>query len=221
MQLAPTSVSAPTSADSGGWTAAPSPLPAAPQPNWFTRRRIAISLAGFTCLVVANVFWSELVPYNPLAIGQLPVASGLLLVLSGLALRSWAAGTLNKSRQLTTVGPFSLVRNPLYLGSFLMMVGFCILIRNWPAVVFVCGPLAVVYYQQIRFEEQRLAYLFPGQWPDYLRSVPRIVPRRLSRQMWAGWSLAEWRRNREYKALLATGCGLAGVLLLRWYEMAL
>ncbi len=188
---------------------------AVPQPTWLARRRIAISLIGFTTLVVFNVFVRQTIPNNPMAIDQLPVALALSLLLIGLGIRSWSAGTLDKSRTLTTVGPYSLVRNPLYVGSFLMMIGFCILCRDWPTLAFAAGPMAVVYWFQVRFEEKRLARLFPNQWPDYVRSTPRFFPNRLSKRILAGWSLAEWLRNREYKAIAASSTGLVGVFM--WF----
>ncbi len=141
----------------------------------------------------------------------------LILVASGLGLRSWSAGTLNKSRELTTVGPYALVRNPLYVGSFLMMIGFCLLCRDWLMLAFVAGPLAMLYWYQVRFEEQSLKHLFPNQWSDYVDSTPRFFPSRLSGQVMAGWSLAEWLRNREYKAIAASSLGLVAVWM--WFLM--
>lgn len=193
----------------------PAGFTTSPQPTWLARRRIAISLIGFTSLVVFNVFVLQTIPNNPLTVGQPQVLLALLLIMCGLGIRSWSAGTLDKSRTLTTLGPYSLVRNPLYIGSFLMMIGFCVLCRDWLTLAFAFGPMTAVYWSQVRFEEVRLAKLFPTQWPDYARSTPRFFPNRLCPQMWAGWSKAEWIRNREYKAIATAIAGLLGVWI--WF----
>jgi protein-S-isoprenylcysteine O-methyltransferase Ste14 len=178
---------------------------------WLSRRRIAISLIGFTGLVFYNVCILQTIPHHPLDTRHPVVAGALILLILGMGLRSWSAGTLNKSRVLTTVGPYCLIRNPLYVGSFMMMLGFCLLSRDWLTLAFVCGPLVLVYWSQVLLEEERLARLFASQWPAYVQATPRFVPRRLDRRMWAGWSPAEWLRNREYKAIVTAGLGLLAV----------
>ena len=88
-------------------------------------------------------------------------------------MRSWAAGFLTKSTQLTMTGPYRLVRNPLYLGSFLMVVGICLLIGD-PENIWICAAvLAVLYIPKVRSEEHFLASKFPGEWPQYAASTPR------------------------------------------------
>lgn len=189
--------------------AGPAPLPL----TWLARRRIAISLIGFTTLVIVNIFVIQSVPLNPLQWqrGTVQLAWGLILI--GLGIRSWSAGTLNKSRELTTHGPYSVIRNPLYVGSFMMMLGFCLLCRDWLTMAFVCGPLSLVYRSQVLMEESRLARLFPNQWPAYMQATPRFFPRRLTARMWTGWKLSEWLRNREYKAISAAALGMVGIWL--------
>ncbi|MCA9134402.1 MAG: isoprenylcysteine carboxylmethyltransferase family protein, partial [Planctomycetales bacterium] len=179
--------------------------------NWLARRRVALSLIGFTTLITYNFAIRQTVPYNPLAVGEPLVILALLLLGTGLAIRSWSAGTLNKSRELTMVGPYAVLRNPLYVGSFLMMFAFCLLCRDWLTMAFVAGPLSFLYWLQIRFEERRLANMFASQWPEYARQTPRFLPRRWSRQALQGWSRFEWQRNREYRTIAATGLGLAAV----------
>ncbi len=182
--------------------------------KWLSRQRIPISLLGFSSLALINVFVLQTIPVNPFSF-DLQAIAGCLTVLLGLAIRSWSAGTLNKSREITNVGPYALVRNPLYLGSFLMMIGFCILCRDVLTSLFVAGPLVFLYWQQVRFEEVRLAAMFPTQWTSYMEQTPRFIPVRISRKLWAGWSGEQWLRNREYNAIIATSVGLIAVFV--WY----
>lgn len=190
-----------------------------PQPvvNFLARRRIAISLSGFTLLGAYNVWVRRTTPLNPLDWQSPVVWTAFVLLIVGLCIRSWSAGTLNKSRELTTVGPYAVSRNPLYIGSFLMMFGFCIFCRDWPTLVFVAGPMACLYRLQVMFEEQRLARLFPTEWPEYSASTPRFFPRSLPPSMFAGWTQYEWLRNREYRAVIASILGVVAVWL--WHGL--
>lgn len=188
--------------------------------NWLARRRIAISLIGFTSLIGYNVAIARTRPLNPLDLSDYRTAVALALVLVGLAIRSWSAGTLNKSRELTTKGPYSLTRNPLYVGSFALMFGFCVLCKDLPTFLFVAGPMFLVYWVQIRFEEVRLNRLFPEQWPSYEQRVARILPlspKQLPKiaDLRQGWTVAEWLRNREYRGVLATAGGVLAIVA--WY----
>ena len=112
---------------------------------------------------------------------------------------------------MTIVGHYDLVRNPLYVGSFLMMSVFCILCHDWPTLLFVCGPMVYLYWKQVRYEEVNLARMFPSQWNDYIQRVLRFVPYRINSGVFAGWSLFEWQRNREYNAIIASLAGVVAV----------
>ena len=151
-----------------------------PQPvlNFFSRRRITISLIGFSGLFAFNALIRQTIPHNPLDVSDRISLLALGLLLIGLAIRTWSAGTLNKSRQLTTCGPYAVTRNPLYIGSFLMMFAFCLLCRDLPTFLFVAGPMSFLYFLQVRFEERRLERLFSDRWHQYCKETPRLFPRR-------------------------------------------
>jgi protein-S-isoprenylcysteine O-methyltransferase Ste14 len=145
------------------------------------------------------------------------VLLGLGLVLAGLGLRTWAAGTLHKRTQLATTGPYELVRHPLYIGSFLMMLGFCILVDDRENIWFVLGPILGLYILRAVHEERYLAEVFPDQWPKFAQRVPRFFPRRLPTTWTADWSFTQWRNNREHRAVTATFLGLAAIQV--WHVM--
>ena len=178
--------------------------------EFLVRRRILLSAILFVALVTKDIALGlkplDLVDFrNPYG------AAGLLLVLAGLALRSWAAGILHKNSQLTTTGPYGLIRNPLYVGSFMMMFGFCALLNNPWDLWFILGPVLLLYVVKVRQEERLLARLFPDQWPNYSRRTPRFLPRISLSNTRAQWRLAQWMRSREYQAVGATIAALAAL----------
>src|SRR5262245_47766090 len=97
--------------------------------EFFDRRRIVLSSAIFIGLIGEDVL-TGVKPHDPTDLADPFTVIGLLLVVGGVALRTWAAGTLKKNQALTMTGPYRIIRNPLYVGSFLMALGFCTLIAD-------------------------------------------------------------------------------------------
>ncbi len=186
--------------------------------SWLVKRRVAISLILFTTLVLLDMFLLKVQPRDVLNFRDPGTVIGELLVLFGLAIRTWSAGTLAKCKSLIRLGPYALVRNPLYVGSFLMMFGFCLLVHDWQSIWFIVGPIAAVYWLVVRHEEKKLAMWFPEDWPAYAAATPRFLPRRWSSAAVQGWSLSLWFRNLEYRALLWSVISLAG--LIAWRALA-
>jgi protein-S-isoprenylcysteine O-methyltransferase Ste14 len=180
-------------------------------------RRVAVSVALFAVVIAVHAAVLRERPHDVLAPTDPLVATGLALVLAGLMVRTWSAGTLRKYKQLITSGPYALVRNPLYVGSFLMMAGFGTLIGNLVVGGLVIVPMIALYWLAVRDEEQLLQRFFPDQWPAYAARVPRFVPK-LAVPTFAGWSLAQWRRNHERNAWLGAGVALAALRI--WWMLA-
>ena len=174
------------------------------------RYRIRISLVVFV-LLIAEDYLDGVRPHNLLHIGDWKSSLGIGLVVAGLALRSWAAGILHKTAELTTSGPYALVRHPLYVGSFMMMIGFCVLIDDLENIWFVLGPIAFIYILKLLQEERMLAKKFGARWQQYADAVPRFVPYRLPKNVFAAWNGQQWLSNREYNALAATALGLLAI----------
>ena len=120
----------------------------------------------------------------------------------GEALRIWAAGHLEKGREVTRTGPYALTRHPLYLGSAIMGVGFAIAARSIAAAVLVGVYLVVTITAAIRSEEAHLTDKFGAEYPDYRNGRVAEAPRR--------FMLERALRNREYRAL----AGFAAVIAL-------
>jgi protein-S-isoprenylcysteine O-methyltransferase Ste14 len=140
---------------------------------------------------------------------------GVALVVGGVALRSWAAGTLRKYTELTMSGAYGLFRHPLYVGSFMTMVGICTLINDEENIWFVAGPILALFVLRALHEESVMAKRFPAKWPDYARQVPRFLPRRWPPNAFTFWSWEQWLRNHEYRMVGAVSLGL--VAMQAWY----
>jgi protein-S-isoprenylcysteine O-methyltransferase Ste14 len=164
----------------------------------------------FFALIAEDVL-EGLKPHNLLNVADYKSVLGLVLIVGGLGLRSWAAGTLHKATELTITGPYALIRHPLYVGSFMMMAGFCSLIDDAENILFVLGPIAFLYVIKLLHEEHRLSNKFGDRWQEYVRSVPRFIPAKLPTNGFAGWNVRQWLTNREYQAVAATGMGLLAI----------
>ncbi len=145
------------------------------------RRRVPI---GFITTVI--VLWLARPTRSSLAIGAMVGACGE-------ALRIWAAGHLEKSREVTTSGPYRFVRHPLYVGSSIMGAGVAVAANSVAIGVLVLGYLAVTLTAAIKTEEAHLTEKFGNDYPDYRNG--RVSDARR-------FSLARAMRNREYRALV-------------------
>ncbi len=172
-------------------------------------------MARWTPKLRTRAAWLLAVPFLVLArptAGTL--AWGGALGILGLALRAWSAGTIHKNRSLTTSGPYAFIRNPLYLGSFLIGVGLSLAGGSWLWVFAFVAFFAAAYAPTIAAEQARLAELFGARYADYAREVPALVPRLTpyrsgERRSGPGFSLGTYMRHREWEALLGAAAAWA------------
>jgi protein-S-isoprenylcysteine O-methyltransferase Ste14 len=180
--------------------------------NVVTEKRIRISVIVITLLIIEDVVVG-IKPHDIFNFSDPETLLGLSLITFGLGLRSWAAGVLRKRKTLTTTGPYSLIRNPLYAGSFSMMFGFCAIIDDMENIWILLALIVFVYLAQTRYEENCLAKKFSGDWDKYAERTPRFIPRTLKSNWFADWKLSNWFINREYQAVITTLFALAGLKL--------
>ena len=102
---------------------------------------------------------------------------GLALGLLGEALRIWASGHIEKTRRLATGGPYAHTRNPLYVGSMLLALGFATAsASSW--VVLAAAAYVLAFYPSVMREEASfLRQTFPEQYGLWARDVPLFLPR--------------------------------------------
>ena len=144
------------------------------------------------------------------------VLLGVPLALAGLALRAWAAGHLRKNRQLAVSGPYSYVRNPLYIGSLLAGIGLGTSANNGFLIAGILAVFLFWFLPVVTEEEDHIRKILPG-YREYesrvRRFVPALSPRYESR---IGFDAKLYLNNREYSALL----GFAAFMLILWLKLA-
>ncbi|MGH9698875.1 MAG: methyltransferase family protein [Candidatus Acidiferrales bacterium] len=145
---------------------------------------------------------------------------GAILAALGLMIRAYAAGYLVKYRQLATTGPYAHTRNPLYFGSSLLAAGFAVAGHSWPGAALIFFYFAAVYYAVMRNEESDLRARYGSVFDLYASQVPLFLPRiwRVKTTAAANssppapkFTWTQYRRNREYQALMGTILGFAVV----------
>ena len=183
--------------------------------NFLVRRRVAISFILFSLIVATEMLlgvgWHR-VNFN----SDILFGAAVTLVMLGVGIRSWAAGTIRKNSELASVGAYSLCRHPLYLGTFLMVAGFCLGTQPLFNLPIVAPFVFLIYLCTIRSEEAKLAQLFGDAWKSYSATTSRLIPNLLrSKLKFSSWSAKQWWQNREYEAVLATVAGVGGMFA--WY----
>jgi protein-S-isoprenylcysteine O-methyltransferase Ste14 len=148
-----------------------------------TRVLIAVSLGA----AVAGGFWLAAVidPGSPWRLRAAAVATGVVVMVTGLVLRIWAVLTLGRSFRTTVevhrdqrvvdTGPYRSVRHPSYTGLLLVVLGFEIGTRVWPAVLLVLLPCAAVV-RRIAVEEAFLLAALGPSYAAYRGRTRRLVP---------------------------------------------
>lgn len=170
-------------------------------------RRIRVPL-GFVFAVF--YFWLAQPTWRSIAVGAVVIVPGLLI-------RAFASGHVRKNEVLAISGPYAYTRNPLYLGSLLIGIGFCIAARSWWVAIVLIVIFFAIYFPVILDEEKFLRQKFPS-FDEYARHVPRMFPRLTPHSVSAnnvssGFSMNLYLQHREYNALLGSLAMVAALLI--------
>jgi len=130
-------------------------------------------IQGKTRVLLAWVFAALL----GLSAREYPTLPGIVLCFIGATIRFWASGYLRKDSRPAVGGPYAMVRNPLYLGTYLMAVGTALSIGNVPLLLSITILFAAIYHYIILDEENKLRRIFGAPYERYCELVPRFFPR--------------------------------------------
>ncbi len=150
------------------------------------------------------------------------IALGAVVIIPGLLTRALASGHVRKNEALATSGPYAYTRNPLYLGSLLIGIGFAVAARSWWVGVALVVMFFAIYLPVIRDEENFLRQKFP-EFEEYARRVPRMFPR-ITRhsdpdETAGAFSFDLYLKHREYNALLGALAMVAALIVkIVWFS---
>lgn len=165
---------------------------------WQRLARLRVPLGfvfGVLVLLLARPTWAS-------------IAIGTVVGVIGEAVRVWAAGHLEKSREVTMSGPYRYMRHPLYVGSSIMAAGVAIGSHSiWVALI-VAAHMATTIAAAIRTEEAFLRQRFGDAYDAYAERRAPAMERR--------FSFARAWRNREYRAMAGLVLAIALLAGKRW-----
>lgn len=158
-------------------------------PQALARSRIRLGFAvAAVALILAQPTWRTW-------------SAGLAVALIGEGIRLWAAGHLEKGREVTRSGPYRLVGHPLYFGSIIIACGAVLAARSLIVAIVVVLYMGVTIAAAVRSEEGQLRDAFGSTYDDYCASRAAPMARR--------FSLARAVRNREHRAIAGLLGGFA------------
>lgn len=134
---------------------------------------------------------------------------GAAIAVIGESIRIWAAGHLEKSKEVTQSGPYRYTRHPLYLGSSLIGIGVAIVSNNQIAAVIVITYMLLTLTAAMRSEEAHLREKFGDAYDAYAEKRAEPMIRQFS------WARAVGNREHHTIAGLLTGFALLALKLVR------
>jgi len=162
--------------------------------KFLARYRVTLGFViGTVCFVLAKPTWTSFL-------------WGAAVAIPGEMIRLWAAGHIDKGREITRSGPYRFVRHPLYLGSTVMALGFALASGSVVVVMLVMAYMIATLGAAMWTEEHALDEKFAGAYSAWREGRVEPVERPFT-----------WARvvaNREYRAASGLLLGLA-ILALR------
>lgn len=195
--------------------------------DWLFRRRSYVPVVIFPAVIVTVAAQAHPVPLEHERLWE---AVCFLVSILGMAVRAWTIGTApahtsgrNQGRQiaaqLNTTGPYSLVRNPLYVGNALMWAGVVMYARSAWLAVAVALVFWLVYERIVYAEEEFLRERFGAAFTEWAAVTPPFIPSfRRYRPAGLAFSFRTVLR-REYSGLFAVVI-LFTIEVLAWWRFS-
>ena len=128
------------------------------------------------------------------------VTIGFFFILTGMLFRAWASGYINKDQQLATDGPFSLTRNPLYFGNFVLGLGIAIAGNNALSYIIFFAYYLLFFPFLMTLEHKRLKEKFGTAYEEYAKNSHTFFPK-LKKVKRGEFNISFYMKNREYRVL--------------------
>ena len=165
-----------------------------------TLQRIRVPL-GFIFAIVFVLFAEP--TWTSLAIGSVVAVVGVLI-------RAWASGHIRKAKELAVSGPYAHTRNPLYVGSLLMGIGFTLAAGVWWLALLFCVLFIGIYLPVMRVEAEDIRRIFGEKFDEYEKNVPMLIPRVTPwKSSGTVFDFQLYLQYREYRAAMGVAFALA------------
>ena len=150
---------------------------------------------------------------------ELSLRIGIVFVVLGEAIRLWSNAYVGhvkvnwtqkargdpKEGHLITAGPYAYVRNPLYVGSFVIGLGLCLAVRNPLLAAGALGFFVWSYRRKVRVEESIILDEWGQEYEAYRRGVPRWIPTLRPYPAASRYGQASWQgilASKEFKTAI-------------------
>ncbi len=173
-------------------------------------QRIRVPL-GFIFAIVFLIFARPTV---------LTLAIGSVIALVGVLIRGWASGHIRKAKKLAVSGPYGYTRNPLYLGSLFIGLGFSAAAGVWWLALVFCVLFLGIYLPVMRVEIGDMRRIFGEEFDEYEQNVPLLLPRFTAwKNTGEAFDFQLYLQYREYRALIGAAVVLV-ILSLKAFFLA-
>jgi len=112
--------------------------------------------------------------------------AGLIAIIGGLALRTWAVLTLGRyftwfitvyeDHKVIRIGPFRMIRHPAYCGAWVLFVGTMVFLHAWIGAALSLVFQLFAYVRRIHYEEAMMVEKLGDSYKQYIREVRALVP---------------------------------------------
>jgi len=155
--------------------------------------------------------------------GPRVLIAGAAIALAGIAIRAWASGHLNKMTELTTSGPYAYTRNPLYLGTLLLVVGVAVASGTWWLALASGAVFLALYVPVMLAEIDTMRERFPREYDTYAANVPLFFPRLVpfrdeAGRAGKGFDTSLYMKYREYRAAIGLFAIFAFLIGMMYYK---
>jgi len=150
--------------------------------------------------------------------------AGFSVMALGQLIRFLASSAIVKSKTLTVSGPYSVVRNPLYLGTAFMVLGLLVSLSNPQtplrtalAWLIMTVSFTLIYRVQIKAEEEFLLSAYGSEFERYRERINALLPRPCGLSGFFDGGAYSWeifRKNKEWRGFLGM-LALAAVVAAR------
>ena len=156
-------------------------------PAW---AQIVLGLAALVLLAAMGYWlWIPLPLVISPKVSAILMMSGLAIFLVGCGLVLWArwalgamygvstsdAAQLRAEHRLIQDGPYALVRHPMHLGYWLVLLGVTLIYQTWTPLLFLVMGIAS-FYRRARREDAALAERFGEEWRAYATRTKFLIP---------------------------------------------